>query len=183
MSLLDLIPLPYRILTGVALVGSLLGFTWYKGYHYGHAKSEVEIANFNSKLSAQAAQLQEDQVRFGQLIATNYLLKADSLHSRTVKYVEVTKEVPGPIVTVHDTVTRVELPIGWVYTHDASAGGYDADSAGYSNAATSGLTPNNALRYIVSNYGTCNENAEKLRSLQEWIRQTRFSIDSVNRHR
>jgi hypothetical protein len=181
MNPLSLIPAPYRLVASIGLGLVLLTGVWFHGYEKGSARADREIAAFVTKHVTVDNTLQKINNKLTDSLTVAVLKKVDTITMRKVKNVEVTKEVPGPVVTVHDTVTRIELPIGWVYTHDASAGGYDADSAYYTNGAASGFTPNDALRYVVSNYAICQENAETLRALQEWVRQNRHIVDSLSK--
>ena len=182
LTLPSIIPMPYKILAGVALVASLLGYTYHKGYASGHNKAETELAQFAAKVSAKDVLIDKQQGKINELLIVSTLTKIDTIKLRTVKNVESIKEIPGPIVTVHDTVTRVELPLGWVYTHNASAGNYNADSASVTDGTASGLTPNDALRFVVQNYGTCQETALRLNALQTWLIKTQVNVDSSGKH-
>jgi plasmid maintenance system antidote protein VapI len=182
MNPLSLIPAPYRILVGIALVASLLGFTYYKGYSKGRARADTEVAAYVTKLTEKALIIERQQARINELVNDSTHDKIDTVKVRVAHNVPV--PVPGPTVYLPDTTTRslrVELPIGWVSVHNASARNDNADSALAANAEASGVTPNDALRFIVQNYGVCQENAIRLESLQNWIKQTQLNVEQANK--
>lgn len=181
MNPLDLIPAPYRVLTTIALIAALLGGTYYKGYARGHKKAETEIAAFSGKLKDATITIERQQSKINEHALESTYVKIDTVKVRIVNNVNKLVSVPGPIVFVTDTLTRVELPIGWVSLHNAGAGNYNANVADASNATASGITPNDALSYILKNYGLCAENATKLEALQNWIKQSSINVEKVNK--
>lgn len=181
--MLNLIPLPYRI-GGIALLFVLwTGFVGIKSYNAGKAKGEKAIATFVAKANADKLTITEKQLQINDLVVYTNQLKQDSIKNRSIRNASIIREVPGPIVFKTDTVTRVELPLGWLSFHNAGAGNYDADSTSILDGRASGVTPTDALGLVVQNYGSCAETAQRLKSLQDWIRRTRFSVDSVNKAR
>jgi len=181
MNLTDLIPAPYRLLAGIALVGSLFGFTYYKGYSKGHALAKTEIAAFETKLSQSALVIERQQSKINELIAESTHAKIDTVLVRVAHNVPVIHVIPGPAVVVHDTTTRIELPLGWLSVHNASARGDNADSTFAANGAASGITPNDALGLIVQNYSVCESNAIRLNALQTWVKQAKVNVESTNK--
>lgn len=176
LGLVKLIPLPYKIGIAVILAGSL----WLHGFSKGNARADRTIAAYVAKANNSANELFRKQATTDINVLWTYAAKTDTIRVRITKNVEVSKDVPGPVVFVHDTVVRVELPLGWLSVHNAGARGDNADSTSAVDGTASGVTPNNALGLVVQNYGICQENASRLNALQEWIKQTRLSVDSVN---
>jgi hypothetical protein len=176
LGLLKLIPTPYKIGAIVVLAASL----WLHGFTKGNARASRTIAAYVAKANTSENTLFRKQAATDINVLWTYAAKTDTIRVRTTKNVEVSKDVPGPVVFVHDTVTRVELPLGWLSVHNASARADNADSASAVNGTASGVTPNDALGLVVQNYGVCQENAVRLKSLQDWISQTRLNVDSVN---
>jgi hypothetical protein len=67
-----------------------------------------------------------------------------------------------------------------VHVHDSSAKGTLPDSTGSSDETSSGVRDNQALETVVSNYSTCQQTAEQLKALQEWIRENNKIIEGAN---
>ena len=77
--------------------------------------------------------------------------------------------------------SQYDLSNGWVYLHDVSAKGSDADSTRAADEAASGIRDNQALAVVVTNYSRCRENSEQLRSLQEWVVESQKEVDKTNK--
>ncbi len=75
---------------------------------------------------------------------------------------------------------KQQLSNGWVYTHDASAAGRNADATGSADATPSGVEANQALGTVVNNYSGCQETRQQLISLQNWVIDTKRNIDEQN---
>lgn len=179
LSFFKAIPNVYKY-GGMAVVAlALVSGIYYKGYSSGKEKGLEQVAAFVAKSATQQLAIQRAQNTIAQLSVENLLKKVDTIHVRGTKNVAIASTVPDPvIITVHDTV-RVELSLGWVSVYSASARGFDADTADSSNGTASGITANDALRHTVQNFTVCRENAARLDALQNWIKQTQKSIDSV----
>lgn len=173
----SLFPSAMKIFVGAMFIAGLLGGVFYKGYQRGHAKAELELAQFKAQVQKKELDISKQQVAINSATADKAAAKIDTIKVRAVHYVHDTAEVPGPTVFVHDTTVRVELPIGWVSLHNASASNSLPDTASLTDATPSGITPNTALGYIVENYATCHENAVRLDALQEWVRQTQRNVE------
>ena len=57
--------------------------------------------------------------------------------------------------------------------HDVTAAGELPTTPGDPDAPAEGLALSAVAATVVTNYQTCHENAEQLKALQDWIRQTR----------
>lgn len=79
--------------------------------------------------------------------------------------VTVTKEIERHVPPSADPV----LAAGWVRVHDAAAGAI-SEAAARADDAAPAIASSTALRGVVGNYGTCNENAAQLIALQQWVR-------------
>ena len=92
------------------------------------------------------------------------------------KYIDkltVVKETNNAIIKYITTESdnKCELPNSFSVLHDAAAKNELPDPAGASDAKASQLKLSDATTTIITNYGFCNQNAEQLNSLQEWVRE------------
>lgn len=161
----SVIPLPYKIAAIVFIIISAFGF----GYVKGNARAEAEIATFAAEQNAKVAELERKNAEISNTVVTKYVDKVRVVKEREVVYVNTaTNYVPG----------QFDLSNGWLFLHDASVKGLDADSTRASDATASGIKDNQALGVVIGNYSTCRQNAEQLIQLQDWIRKTQTEMDN-----
>lgn len=162
-----MIPLPYKLLAiGAALVGVFVF-----GYMKGSAYAEAELARFSAKKEAQIAELERKNSSISAQVVTEYVDRVNTIKEKEYVYLDRAKSnVPSQHV----------MSNGWVYTHDASATGSDANATGSSDATPSGIKDNEALFTIISNYSRCMQNSQQLIGLQQWINDNKRAVDEVN---
>lgn len=171
-----LIPLPYRIAISVALVTALVvGPFWYghtKGYDKAETKYKGQIEQLvtdatllQSKLDAEIANIKVE-------IVTEYVDRVRTVKEKEYVYIKQAADV---------VPNQCELSDGWVYLHDASARGYDADTTRSSDDSPSGVEDNQALGRVVENYSTCEENRQQLIALQQFVREAQAAVEEANR--
>jgi hypothetical protein len=103
-------------------------------------------------------------------VVTEYVDRVNTIREKEYVYRDIVKDsVPA----------QYDLSNGWVYTHDLSATSGNADATRASDASPSGIKDNSALLTIISNYATCQSNAEQLRQLQQWIIQNKDAVDAM----
>lgn len=164
------IPTPYKII-GVAVLVISCTFAG-----YNHAKKiykqqcENRMLTFQNQLKDLKIELQKEQENIKETIVVEYVDRVKTIREK--EYVYVTQ-----IETI--VPSQCDLSSGWVHMHDASASGGDADTAGASDETPSGVKDNQALSVVAQNYSLCQQNAEQLRSLQEWINRTQDSIKGL----
>ena len=165
--MLSMIPLPYKLLAlGAALVGVFVF-----GYMKGSAYAEAELARFSAKKEAQIAELERKNSAISAQVVTEYVDRVNTIKEKEYVYLDRAKSnVPSQHV----------MSNGWVYTHDSSATGSDADATGSSDATPSGIKDNEALFTIISNYSRCMQNSQQLIGLQQWINDNKRAVDEVN---
>ena len=161
-----MIPLPYKLLAiGAALVGVFVF-----GYMKGSAYAEAELARFSAQKSEQVAELERKNSAISTQVVTEYVDRTNTIREKEYVYLDAAKNsVPSQHV----------MSNGWVYTHDLSATSGDADSTRASDASPSGITDTTALVGIITNYSRCQQNAEQLRQLQQWIIQNKEAVDAM----
>lgn len=163
----SMIPLPYKLLAAAALLFGVFVF----GYMKGSAYAEAELARFAAKKAEQVAELEKKNAEISNKVVTEYVDRTNTIREKEYVYLDRAKSsVPSQSV----------MSNGWVYTHDASATGSDADAAGSSDASPSGIKDNEALFTIITNYSRCMQNNQQLISLQQWINDNKRAVDEVN---
>jgi hypothetical protein len=161
-----MIPLPYKLLAGAALLAGV----FFYGYTKGSAHAEAELARFSAEKSAQVVELEKKNTEISNNVVTEYVDRTNTIREKEYVYLDAAKNsVPSQHV----------MSNGWVYTHDLSATSGDADSTRASDASPSGITDTTALVGIITNYSRCQQNAEQLRQLQQWISQNKAAVDAM----
>ena len=163
-----MIPLPYKLLAGAALI---LGVFVY-GYMKGSAYAEAELQRFAAKASAQVAELEKKNSEISNNVVTEYVDRTNTIREKEYVYVDAAKDsVPSQSV----------MSNGWVFTHDISASASDADATRSSDASPSGIKDTDALIGIIRNYAICQSNSVQLTELQRWINENKAAIDELNK--
>jgi hypothetical protein len=164
--MLGMIPLPYKLLAGAALMAGIFVF----GYMKGSAYAEAELARFSAQKSEQIAELERKNSAISTEVVTEYVDRTNTIREKEYVYLDAAKNtVPSQHV----------MSNGWVYTHDLSATSGDADATRSSDASPSGIADTTALVGIITNYSRCQQNAEQLRQLQQWIIQNKEAVDAM----
>ncbi len=161
-----MIPLPYKLLAiGAALVGVFVF-----GYMKGSAYAEAELARYSAQKSEQIAELERKNSAISTEVVTEYVDRTNTIREKEYVYLDAAKNtVPSQHV----------MSNGWVYTHDISATSGNADATRSSDASPSGIADTTALVGIITNYSRCQQNAEQLRQLQQWIIQNKEAVDAM----
>ena len=166
--MLRMIPLPYKLLAGVALI---LGVFVY-GYMKGSAYAEAELQRFAAKNATLTADMEKKNSEISTEVVTQYVDRTNTIKEKEYVYRDIVKEsVP----------TQHVMSNGWVFTHDISATSSDADATRTSDASPSGITDTTALLAIIGNYSRCQQNAVQLAELQRWINENKTAIDELNK--
>jgi hypothetical protein len=161
-----MIPLPYKLLAGAALI---LGVFVY-GYMKGSAYADAELARFSAKANEQVAELERKNSEISNNVVTEYVDRTNTIREKEYVYVDAAKEsVPNQSV----------MSNGWVFTHDISASASDADATRSSDASPSGIKDTDALIGIIRNYAICQSNSVQLTELQRWISENKMAVDAM----
>jgi hypothetical protein len=155
---------PYRLLALAALGIAVFGFGWLKGASHVQAQWDATSA---AQLQAQA-QAQTRQAQAIVQVVTQYV---DRIQVVREKGDTLIQEVPVYVPVQADAACTVHR--GFVSLHDAASAGELPAAPGDPDAPAEGLALSAVAATVVTNYQTCHENAEQLKALQDWIRQTR----------
>ena len=147
-----------------ALCIALFGFGWLKGASHVQAKWDAATA----KQQQAQAQAQIRQAEATVQVVTQYV---DRIQVVREKGDTLIQEIPVYVPVQADAVCTVHR--GFVSLHDAAAAGELPTAPGDADAPAEGLALSAVATTVVTNYQTCHENAEQLKTLQDWIRQTR----------
>lgn len=162
-----MIPLPYKLLAGAALIAGV----FFYGYMKGSAYAEAELQRFAAESSKQVAELEKKNTEISNEVVTEYVDRTNTIREKEYVYLDAAKNnVPAQ----HD------MSSGWVYTHDLSATSGDADSTRASDASPSGIADNTALLTIIKNYSICMQNSQQLEGLQRWVNDNKRAVDEMN---
>lgn len=166
--MINLIPLPYRILFVILFVLGLGFGSYFYGYTSAVNKNksdrELEVLRKNLEIEKLKTSLAEA----GNKVVVQYVDRWNIIKEKEVNNVQVAKgSVPS----------QYNLSSGWVYTHDAAASSDYADPTRASNETASDVKDNQALATIVSNYAVCTQNANQLMALQQWINTQQSEIN------
>ena len=164
--MLGMIPLPYKLLAGAALMAGV----FFYGYMKGSAYADAELARFGQKNAELVADLEKKNTEISTEVVTEYVDRVQTIREKEYVYRDIVKDsVPA----------QYDLSNGWVYTHDLSATSGNADATRASDASPSGIADTTALVGIITNYSRCQQNAEQLRQLQQWIIQNKEAVDAM----
>jgi len=165
-----LIPLPYKILAVVLLVGGAFG----AGYKKGTDAGEVMIQQAANEAEQLKIELEKEQQNIKERVVTEYVDKIKVVTQKETIYRDAAdKQVPG----------KFNLTNGWVYLHDTSVQGLELDPEKTTDDTDSVVKDNQALGTVLGNYSICLQNAQQLVSLQSWILETKASVDKQNADR
>jgi hypothetical protein len=161
-----MIPLPYKLLAGAAI---LVGVFFY-GYMKGSAYAEAELARYGQKQAELVADLERKNTEISTQVVTEYVDRVQVVKEKEYVYRDLAQNaVPN----------QFTMSNGWVYTHDASARADNADPARASDETSSGIADTTALVGIIGNYSRCQQNAEQLRQLQQWIALNKEAVEKA----
>lgn len=164
--MLSMIPLPYKLLAGAAMLAGV----FFYGYMKGSAYAEAELARFAQKHAEQVAELEKKNAEISNNVQVEYVDRVNTIREKEYVYKNIAQtSVPSQ----HD------MSNGWVYTHDISASAGDADPTRASDATPSGITDTTALVGIITNYSRCMQNSQQLTSLQRWINDNRAAVEEA----
>jgi uncharacterized protein (UPF0333 family) len=161
-----MIPLPYKLLAGAALILGVFVF----GYMKGSAYAEAELQRFAAKNATLVADMEKKNSEISTEVVTQYVDRTNTIKEKEYVYRDIIKEsVP----------TQHVMSNGWVFTHDSSATASDADPTRSSDASPSGITDTTALLAIIGNYSRCLQNSQQLEGLQRWVNDNKRAVDEA----
>ncbi|CAB4130039.1 hypothetical protein UFOVP116_239 [uncultured Caudovirales phage] len=149
---------------GIFLV---LFFTFYAGKYSEESKWKLQLAEQQAQIQALKAHSAEMSIQ----TVTKYIDRVKVIEKEKLVYVNST-----PWIT-QSTINAFPLPNGAIRVLDAAASGSIPETPSASDGAASEIKIDQAVSVIAENYTDCRIYAERLSSLQEWVRtqETLFS--------
>lgn len=167
----NLIPSSYKIIAFFVGALALAGTSYYYGHNHAKTAADLKYDKILREAENQVADLRQQLSVAEGKVVTVYVDKIIKVKEIEYVYINKSKNVPS----------KCELSNGWVSLHDSAATGSEPDSTGVADASSSGIKDNQALETVVSNYSTCQRNAEQLKSLQEWVRENNKILEGNNK--
>ena len=164
--MLGMIPLPYKLLAGAAMIAGV----FFYGYMKGSAYADAELARYGQKQAELVAELERKNTEISTQVVTEYVDRVQVVKEKEYVYRDLAQNVVPSQCTMSN---------GWVHAHDASARADNADPTRASDETSSGIADTTALVGIIGNYSRCQQNAQQLASLQRWISENKEAIDKA----
>jgi hypothetical protein len=161
---MSLISWPYWVLALVSAAGTSLGIGWIAGTRHVQTRWDSTVASQQLVLAEVKTQQAEAAIQ----VVTKYV---DRIQVVREKGDAILKEVPIYVPVQADAACTVHR--GFVSLHDAAAAGELPEPARDADASAEGFALSALASAVATNYQICHENAEQLKALQDWIRQTR----------
>ena len=154
-------------LSGVLLlvIGSFL---------FGSYGTEMAWRERVAELEAKVKVAEEKSQQVNTVIQEKIVTKIKVVKENVYVNREIIKEVAGKQLDAQCT-----LPKSTVSLHDSASRNEVARGPESTDGAPSGIEASRLLDRVVENYGSCHENAEKLKMWQEWYREQKKIFESV----
>lgn len=166
------IPLMGQYKLPAELVGVLLLVAG--SYLFGSYGTEMSWRERVRELEAKVKVAEEKSQQVNTVIQIKIVEKIKIVKENVYVNREIIKEVAGKQLDAQCT-----LPRSTVSLHDSASRNEVAQRAAATDGTPSGVEASRLLDTVVENYGTCHENAEKLKAWQEWYRQQQKIFESV----
>jgi hypothetical protein len=154
-------------LSGVLLlvIGSFL---------FGSYGTEMAWRERVAELEAKVKVAEEKSQQVNTVIQEKIVTKIKVVKENVYVNREIIKEVAGKQLDAQCT-----LPKSTVSLHDSASRNEVARGSESTDGTPSGIEASRLLDRVVENYGSCHENAEKLKMWQEWYREQKKIFESV----
>ena len=154
-------------LSGVLLlvIGSFL---------FGSYGTEMAWRERVAELEAKVKVAEEKSQQVNTVIQEKIVTKIKVVKENVYVNREIIKEVAGKQLDAQCT-----LPKSTVSLHDSASRNEVARGPESTDGAPSGIEASRLLDRVVENYGSCHENAEKLKMWQEWYKEQKKIFESV----
>jgi len=154
-------------LSGVLLlvIGSFL---------FGSYGTEMAWRERVAELEAKVKVAEEKSQQVNTVIQEKIVTKIKVVKENVYVNREIIKEVAGKQLDAQCT-----LPKSTISLHDSASRNEVARGPESTDGTPSGIEASRLLDRVVENYGSCHENAEKLKMWQEWYREQKKIFESV----
>jgi hypothetical protein len=135
-------------------------------YLYGGYSTEMTWRERVRELEAQVKIAEEKSQQVNTVIQEKIVTQVKVIKENVYVNREIIKEVAGKQLDAQCT-----LPKSTVSLHDSASRNEVPERAAATDGTPSGVEASQLLDRVVENYGTCHENAEKLKAWQDWYRE------------
>ena len=143
-------------------------------YLFGSYGTEMSWRERVAELEAKVKVAEEKSQQVNTVIETKIVEKIKIVKENVYVNREIIKEVAGKQLDAQCT-----LPKSTISLHDSASRNEVPERAAATDGTPSGIEASRLLDTVVENYGSCNENAEKLKMWQEWYREQKKIFESV----
>ena len=141
-------------------------------YFYGGISYRDQIAEMKQRI--RVAEEQSQQVNT--VIETKIIEKVKVVKENVYITREIVKEVAGQQLDA-----QCSLPQSTISLHDSASRNEVPQRAAATDGTPSGIEASRLLDRVIENYGTCHENAEKLKAWQQWYSNQRKIYESIGK--
>ena len=127
-----------------------------------------------AELEAKVKVAEEKSQKVNTVIETKIVEKIKVVKENVYVNREIIKEVAGKQLDAQCT-----LPKSTISLHDSASRNEVPERAAATDGTPSGVEASRLLDRVVENYGSCHENAEKLKLWQEWYKEQKKIFESV----
>jgi len=142
-------------------------------FYGGHGVQQAWLARV-AELEAKVKVAEEKSQQVNTVIQEKIVTKIKVVKENVYVNREIIKEVAGKQLDAQCT-----LPKSTISLHDSASRNEVPERAAATDGTPSGVEASRLLDRVVENYGSCHENAEKLRMWQEWYREQKKIFESV----
>ena len=143
-------------------------------YLFGSYGTEMIWRNRVAELESKVKVAEEKSQQVNTVIQEKIVTKVKVIKENVYVNREIIKEVAGKQLDAQCT-----LPKSTVSLHDSASRNEVPERAAATDGTPSGVEASKLLDRVVENYGSCPENAEKLKMWQEWYREQKKIFESV----
>lgn len=159
---------PYALVIKVVALVLLFGFGLWKLHAYGEARYEAGQANVQAKWDKSVERGRKEVERL-RTAASKVTVRTETVYVDRVKVIREKGNALVREVPVFVSADSDDLPGGWRLLHDAAARGESVpDTSAIADAAP--VTAQDAATTVIDNYAASHEIAQRLISLQDWVR-------------
>jgi hypothetical protein len=151
----------YRLPIQVASIIALVFGVYMEGGISNQEKWEAKVAEAKLEMAQKETASAEATTK----VVTKYVTKIQIVKE---KGDVIIKEVPKYITKESDA--KCPIPNAFVVLHDSASKNEVPDATRLANEGTSDTKLSTVTETVVGNYSICHQNAEQLKSLQEWIK-------------
>ena len=171
-KLVTWIPLITQYKLPAELIGVLLLVVG--SFLFGSYGTEMAWRDKVKELEEKVKVAEEKSQKVNTVIETKIVEKIKIVKENVYVNREIIKEVAGKQLDAQCT-----LPKSTISLHDSASRNEVPERSAATDGAPSGIEASKLLDRVVENYGTCHENAEKLKMWQEWYREQKKIFESV----